>query len=92
MKKILVPVVTAALACSLSACGPDKELVKSGKDHTCALEELAKKLKADPGNQKLHEEIRERSVDLKVVIGSAGEGKQAALKEAIANEVAKGCH
>lgn len=88
MKKIIFSF--AAFALLLISCGPDSELVASGKSHSCKIRELSKQLEADPGNPEIMEEIARYSRYLKIVIESAGEGGQAELEEAII-EASKNC-
>ncbi len=80
-------------ACVLLAvgCGPDSELVASGKIHKCKLADLATKLQAEPGNVKIQAEIKTVSDDLQAVINTADEGKRAELEQAINEAFAKGC-
>lgn len=83
--------VVAICALFAVGCGPDSELVASGKNHKCKLQELSKKLAAEPGNAKLQEEIKSVSGDLQAVIETADEGKRADLQAAIDKAFAEGC-
>lgn len=76
---------------SLAACGPDAELVASGKAHSCRLQKATRQLVKTPTNDALITEVRESTVFLQSVIDSAGDGNRAELGKAIAGAVAKGC-
>jgi hypothetical protein len=88
MRTLCAVVMVCAL---LVGCGPDQELVASGKAHKCKLQELSKKLKDDPTNTKVAEEIATTSRYLTTVIETADEGKRADLSAAIDKAFAEGC-
>lgn len=88
MKKIILSL--SVIAFSFTSCGPDSILVESGKIHSCKIRELSEKLKADPDNAELKEEILETGRYLESVIETAEEGDRAALQEAIV-EASKDC-
>lgn len=79
--------------CALLAlgCGPDSELVASGKNHKCKLQALAGKLEAEPGNAEIQEEIKMVADDLRAVIETADDEKRPALQDAIDKAYAAGC-
>ena len=76
---------------SLSACGPDAELVASGKAHVCALQELQARAQANPGDPGLAGQMAQRADFLEAVINSAPEGSRSALQEAINAAAVEGC-
>lgn len=82
-----------ALAGALSTlgCGPDAELVASGKAHECAMQAARAQLEANPNDTAAQEALRERSELLQAVIGTAGEGERADLEAAIHAAAAEGC-
>jgi hypothetical protein len=88
MRTLCAVFVVCAL---LMGCGPDSELVASGKAHKCKLQELSKKLKDDPANAEVAAEIKTVSGYLTAVIESAEEGKRADLTAAIDKAFAEGC-
>ena len=85
----LIFVATLAL---LAACGPDAELVASGKIHSCTMASLQQQLQANPEDQGLQTQLREASELLQAVIESADEGDRADLQAAIHEAVAAGCN
>ena len=76
---------------SLAACGPDSELVASGKAHSCRLQLSTKQLAQTPEDAALAADVREATELLQAVIDTVDEGKRSELGKAIAAEVAKGC-
>jgi len=83
--------LVAVCALLVVGCGPDSDLVASGKNHKCKLEALSKKLKADPTDAKVQAELKTTSEYLQAVIETADEGKRAALQGAIDKAFAEGC-
>ena len=75
----------------LGACGPDSELVASGKAHACNLKKAAAELEKGPENADLQKKVKEHADLLKAVIDTADEGKRADLEAAIKAAVEKGC-
>ncbi|GEM_PF-1952855 len=90
MRKLLSVLAIVGLFIS-TGCGPDSELVASGKNHKCKAAELTKKLEADPNNAALKKELLETAEFLKSVIDSAPQGDRAKLAEAIDKAFAEGC-
>jgi len=77
--------------CTLAACGPDPDLVASGKAHSCRVQKATKQLAERPDDDALAAEVREATELLQTVIDTADQGDRAELGKAIAAEVAKGC-
>ena len=73
----------ALLSILLFSCGPDSELVASGVHHSCALKEITAKVKSDPTNPELLEQLKEKANLLQAVIETADEGSREALRKAI---------
>lgn len=88
--RVLLAVV-ALCAFMFAGCGPDAELVASGKAHKCKLLELAKKVQAEPTNTEVQAQIKTTTEDYMAVVETAEEGKRADLEAAINEAVAKGC-
>ncbi len=88
MRILCAVVMVCAL---LVGCGPDSELVASGKAHKCKLQELSKKLGEDPTNAEVAKEIKSVTGYLTTVIETADEGKRADLQAAIDKAFAEGC-
>ena len=76
---------------SLAACGPDADLVASGKAHSCRLQQATRALAKNPEDATLAAEVKDATDMLQTVIDTADEGKRAELGKAIAAEVANGC-
>ena len=76
---------------SLAACGPDAELVASGKAHSCRLQEATKQLAENPEDAALAADVKEATELLQAVIDTVDESKRSELGKAIAAEVAQGC-
>jgi hypothetical protein len=91
MKRYLVLLPALSIVSLLAACGPDAELVKSGKIHTCNMQKANEGLKEKPDDADLAAQAKEASELLDTVIETAPEGQREALKAAIAQAVAKGC-
>lgn len=92
MKERLSLVIGALLAIGLaSGCGPDAELVASGKAHACAMQALEAQLEASPGDADLLAQLEDKSGLLQAVIETADPGDQADLQAAIQQAVAEGC-
>jgi predicted lipid-binding transport protein (Tim44 family) len=79
------------VAFSLLGCGPDADLVASGKAHSCRLQNATRELADKPGDAALAADVKEATELLQTVIDSADEGERAALGKAIAAAVADGC-
>ena len=75
----------------LAACGPDAELVASGKAHSCRLQQATKKLAENPEDASLAATVKDATELLQAVIDTVDESKRSELGKAIATEVAKGC-
>ena len=88
MKVLLSLFATLFMLC---ACGPDSDLVASGKIHSCDMIALQAQLQANPTDTGLQAQLREKGELLNMVIQSSGEGDRAALHEAIQAAVAEGC-
>ncbi len=76
---------------SLAACGPDADLIASGKAHSCRLQKATAGLARTPHDEALSAEVREATKLLQAVIETADEGKRAQLGKAIADAVSEGC-
>ena len=88
MRRIgLMTVLGFTMAIGLVACGPDADLVRSGKAHQCTLSKLKAQLAEKPQDPKIQEEIKSTTGLYETVIQSAGEGKKEALEKAIAAAV-----
>ena len=90
MKFICTMIAICALL--VVGCGPDPDLVASGKIHSCKLAEATVQLQADPTNAALQKEVNDRASFLQTVVETADEGSRAALQEAITAAVAEGCN
>ena len=90
MKKSVLVLSAVVIGLAFTSCGPDSELVASGKVHSCKLKELAEKMKTDPDNAELQEEFIQTGKFLQTVVESAGEGNEEAMREAI-NAAAENC-
>jgi hypothetical protein len=75
----------------LGACGPDSELVASGKAHSCQIRAAQARLQANPQDVAAQNELRERAALLRTVIDTADPGDRAALEAAIQTAVSEGC-
>ena len=75
----------------LAACGPDRELVASGKAHRCEIQALQARLQANPQDQAAQAQLTERRELLQAVVETADQGDRAALEAAIQRAVDEGC-
>ena len=75
----------------LGACGPDSELVASGRIHSCHMKALQTRIQANPQDTAATAELLDRAALLKAVVETAAPGKRAQLEVAIQKAVAKGC-
>lgn len=91
MKHAFVLGSLLVLATMTTACGPDAELVASGKIHTCNLKKAVDALAADPENAELKSKMESHKGLLDAVVGTADEGGRAALKAAIDEAAKAGC-
>lgn len=87
----IVSLLLAVASLSLVGCGPDSDLVASGKNHACTLAALTVQLEAEPKNEELQAQVQESAAFLQSVVESAGEGDRADLEAAIRDAVAEGC-
>jgi len=90
MKLLLSLAIPVALF-ALTACGPDSELVASGKIHVCGMQALEAQLEANPGDADLLSQLADKAGMLEAVIDTADEGDRADLSAAIQAAVAEGC-
>ena len=81
----------ATLLLSLVGCGPDADLVASGKAHSCRLQNATRALAEAPSDEALAADVKEATELLQAVIDSADEGERAELGKSIAAAVAQGC-
>lgn len=83
-----IAIFLAILTVCISGCGPDQELVASGKVHLQDIQRLQSQLEDAPNDEKLKEELRNSCIYYREIISYAGEGAKA--RNALRDEIFKG--